>query len=380
MTGINLEAYTLKEKKQKASGTGSFLDVLNRDIKFSSQKFSDKKKERLYSELNILFAAGVDIKTALELIGQEQVKEADKQLVERIKNRIISGSNLSEAMNETGLFSLYEYYSIKIGEESGRLPDILMQLSIFFNKKIKQKRQIINALSYPIIVLVTVIGATVFMMKFVVPMFSDFFKRFNGELPFITKMVIASSEFVSAYFFYLFLAFSAASLALFSQRKKDWFRSLSVKVLIGLPVFGPLVQKIYMARFCQSMNLLTSAKTPLVTSLELVRNMVSFYPIEVSLAKAKEDILKGNSLHSTLSSFKIYNSRMVSLIKVGEEVNQLESIFEKLSKQYNDEVDHETSLLSSLIEPVMIIFLGLLVGTILIAMYLPLFQMSTTIN
>jgi type IV pilus assembly protein PilC len=141
-----------------------------------------------------------------------------------------------------------------------------------------------------------------------------------------------------------------------------------------------MISKIYLARFCQSMNLLISSKTPLVTAIELVKKMIGFYPIEISLEIMQEDIMKGQPLHISLSKFKIYNKRMVSLIKVAEEVNQLDTMFAKLAKQYTDEVEHETSILGSLIEPIMIIFLGLLVALILVAMYLPLFQMSNTVG
>nr|MBA3971958.1 type II secretion system F family protein [Bacteroidota bacterium] len=145
-------------------------------------------------------------------------------------------------------------------------------------------------------------------------------------------------------------------------------------------VVKSMVSKIYLARFCQSMNLLISAKTPLVTAIDLVKKMVGFYPIEVSLEIIQNDILQGVPLHVTLAKFEIYNKRMISLIKVAEEVNQLDTMFSKLAKQYSDEVEHQTSILGSLIEPIMIIFLGVLVAVILIAMYLPLFQMSSTIG
>ena len=128
------------------------------------------------------------------------------------------------------------------------------------------------------------------------------------------------------------------------------------------------------------MNLLISAKTPLVTAIELVKKMVGFYPIEVSLDTVQNDIMAGQQLHVSLSKFKIYNRRMISLIKVAEEVNQLDTMFAKLAQQYSDEVEHQTSIMGSLIEPIMIIFLGLLVAIILVAMYLPMFQMSSTVG
>ena len=361
-------------------GDKSAFDFLNKDIKFFDSGFNDKKKERFYSEFSILFAAGVDIRSALELIEEEQLKEKDKKLFAQIKEAVISGSSLSKAMEQTGVFSTYEFYSLQIGEESGRLTEILAELTNFFTKKIQQKRQLVSALSYPAVVFFVAIGAIFFMMKFVVPMFSDVFKRFKGELPYFTKLIIRWSDFFSNYSLYLLIGFVTVFGFLYSQRKAIWFRKLGADLILRTPVMKDMIGKIYLARFCQSMNLLISAKTPLVTAINLVQKMVGFYPIEASLEIIREDVMKGQSLHSSLSKFKIYNKRMISLIKVAEEVNQLDTMFARLAKQYSDEVEHQTSILGSLIEPIMIIFLGVLVAVILIAMYLPMFQMSSTVG
>lgn len=366
-------ATSAKERK----GT---LDFLNKDLKLFEGGFSDKKKERFYSELCILFSAGVDIRSALELIEEEQTKEKDKILFATIKESIIAGAGLSKAVEQTGMFSPYEYYSIQIGEESGSLTKVLQELSYFYSKKIQQKRQLISALSYPAVVFSASFGAIFFMMKFVVPMFADVFKRFKGELPYFTRLIIRLSDAFSNYSLCLFVGITIIVVFLYSKRRTVWFRKLSADVLLRTPIMKDMISKIYLARFCQSMNLLISAKTPLVTAIDLVKKMVGFYPIEVSLETIQEDILKGQPLHLSLSKFKIYNRRMISLIRVAEEVNQLDAMFARLAKQYSDEVEHQTSILGSLIEPIMIIFLGLLVAIILVAMYLPLFQMSSTVG
>lgn len=375
-----IDISTYKQKPKAAASRSKSMELLNKDISLFGQALSDKKKESFYSELNILFAAGVDIKTALELIEEEQPKAREKELFRKIKDAVVSGGSLSDAMNSTGKFSPYEYYSIKIGEESGRLTEVLEDLAKFFAGKIRQKRQVMNAVSYPIVVMLTAFGVIWFMLRFVVPMFADVFKRFKGELPAMTKVVIKASDFLGSNGLYIFLVLASLIAFIYMSRSKDWFRSRSTALLIRLPVFGDIFKKIYLARFCHSMHLLLSARTPLVSALELVQKMVGFYPIERSLETVKNDILHGSSLYNSLSKFTIYNSRMRSLIKVAEEVNQTDVIFARLAKQYTDEVEHRTSLLGSIIEPFMIVFLGLLVAVILIAMYLPLFQLSTSIH
>lgn len=380
MAKIDLNNIANKKLNTDSESKKDFFSFLNKDIKLFGSSFSDKKKERFYSELNILFSAGVDIRSALELIEEEQTKVKDKLLFNKIKESVIQGNSLSKAMNETGVFSTYEYFSLQIGEESGRLPQILNELANFYNKKIQQKRQLTSALSYPFIVFLSAFGAIFFMLKFVVPMFSDVFKRFKGKLPYFTEKIIELSDAFSNYSFYFIIGILLCFLFLYSQRNSIWYRKLSSKLILRIPIMNTLISKIYLARFCQSMNLLISAKTPIVKSIELVKKMVGFYPIEVSLEIIQDDILKGIPLSQSLSKFKIYNRRMISLIKVAEEVNQLDVMFGKLAKQYSDEVEHQTSILGSLIEPIMIIFLGLLVAIILIAMYLPLFQMSSTVG
>lgn len=382
MSKIDLNKFEPIKKKRielKKEEKGTF-DFLNKDLKLFGSGFSDKKKERFYSELCILFSARVDIRSALELIEEEQTKEKDKILFSTIKEAVISGSSLSKAMEQTGLFSAYEFYSLQIGEESGRLTEVLQELSTFFEKKIQQKRQLVSALSYPAVVFLASFGAIFFMLKFVVPMFADVFKRFKGELPYFTRLIIQLSDAFSNYAMYFIFGITLLILFLHNQRKTIWFRKLSANILLRTPIMKDMISKIYLARFSQSMNLLISAKTPLVTAIELVKKMVGFYPIEISLETIQEDIMRGQSLHSSLAKFKIYNKRMISLIKVAEEVNQLDTMFARLAKQYSDEVDYQTSILGSLIEPVMIIFLGLLVAIILVAMYLPLFQMSSTVG
>ena len=364
----------------KAKEKGEMFDFLNKDIQFFSASFSDKNKESFYSELHTLFSAGVDITSALELIEEEQEKEKDKELFLKIKTKVIAGDSLSDAIKSTNVFSAYEFYSLQIGEESGQLNNVLNELSIFFGKKIKQKRQLVSALSYPIIVFVASFGAIFFMMKFVVPMFADVFKRFKGELPYFTKLIVRISDLFSAYSIYFILAVLISIAVLYVNRNTIWYRKYSAELLLRTPIVKTMMSKIYLARFCQSMNLLIGAKIPLVTALDLVQKMIGFYPIEVSLDTVKKDILRGEALYSSLSKFKIYNKRMISLLKVAEEVNQMDVMFDKLSQQYSDEVEHQTSILGSLIEPVMIIFLGVLVAIILVAMYLPLFQMGSTIG
>lgn len=378
MPSIDLSGYK-KVKKQPVKmqgGSFSLMALLNKDISFGSEQLNDKKKEAFYLELSTLLLSGIDLKTSLELILVEQEKSKDKVIYESLKEKVLLGSALSESLKQAKKFSDYEFYSIRIGEETGKLGEVLADLAKFFKNKIGQRRKIISAITYPLIVLSTSLGAVFFMLKFVVPMFADVFLRFGGELPWITAVIIKASGFIDSSFVYLILLTIAFFAFLYFNKKKLWFRKFSSAILIKIPIIGPIVSKIYLARFANTMRLLVSTNTPLLRSIGLVKQMIGFYPIEHSLEEAEKSILLGESLHQSLSRFRFYPNKLIQLIKVGEEVNRLDYFFEKIADQYTEEVEYRTRTISSMLEPLIIIFLGLVVGLILIAMYLPMFQMS----
>ena len=225
--------------------------------------------------------------------------------------------------------------------------------------------------------MIVAFGAVWFMLRFVVPMFADMLKRFHTELPWITKTIISASETLGKYGPWIISGIISIVIFIYSQKKQTWFRKFSSAFVLRIPYIGKITQKVYLERFCHSMHLLLASRTPLVNALELVQKMAGFYPIEISLTKIREEIMRGSSLHECLAKFPVYNKRMISLIRVAEEVNQLDLMFNKPSKQYSEEIEHETSLLGSVIEPLMIVFLGLMVAVILVAMYLPMFKLSS---
>lgn len=382
MPSIDLNSYAKRKKPATASGkTGSkqdFSSFLNREISFGSKELSDKKKEYLYMELSSLLQAGINLKSSLELVAADQQKPQDKALFKQIQEAVLKGTALSSALQQTDKFSLYEVYSLQIGEETGKIIEVLADLAKYYQSKIRQRRKIVSALTYPCIVMCTSLGAVFFMLKFVVPMFGDVFKRFGGELPWLTAKILDMSQALENSFLYLVLIFAAIAAFVARSRSKEWFRRRASSVILKTPIVGSLVQKIYLARFANVMRLLINARLPLLRAIALIRQMIAYYPVEASLLKIEQDIMNGKSLHQSMQQFDIYPSKMIQLIKVGEETNQLDHFFGKISEQYVEEVEFKTAALSSLMEPLIIVFLGLVVGLILVAMYLPLFQMSNS--
>ncbi|MCG8577754.1 MAG: type II secretion system F family protein [Flavobacteriales bacterium] len=366
----------LSKKEEKAEQK---VGLLQRDIQLFGGGFGDKKKESFFSDLRTLLLAGVDLKSSLEIIIEEQPKKKEKELFLGIYEDIMRGKSLAMSMKDSGQFSDYEYYSVEIGEESNRLHAVLEELIRFYAGRAALKKQIYSVLSYPLFVLMITIGLVYFMMNNVVPMFADVYKQFGSDLPPLTKRIVNISNHFPTYM----MVFGGVVIGLFifinTQKKQEWFRKSISTVALRIPKVKSLVQMTYLARFTQSMHLLLSSKTPLVKSLELTRKMIKFYPLEQAIDQIVKDVAKGKSLHEGMAAFSIFPSRMISLIKVGESVNQLEPMLEKLSRQYNEDLKHQTTIIGKIMEPMIILIIGIVVGIILVAMYMPMFNMSNII-
>jgi type IV pilus assembly protein PilC len=381
VSGINLK--NVSQGRAKSVGDNSQWNlekILQTDINLFPVRFADKQKEAFYLELSTLLEAGLNIKSALDLIEAEQVKDGLKKILAALKENLVNGDSLWEAMKKSTQFTPYEYYSIQIGEETGQLYVVLNQLHLYFNSRLKQRRQFIGALSYPLVILITSIGAVSFMLLFIVPMFAEVFKRFGGELPYLTRIIISASSAIQSNFYWFLLAIIIPGIYLYINRNAIWLKQTSTRILKHVPVVGKIIYSIQLARFCTSMALLLGAKVPMIRSINLINKMVTFYPIQITLEPIAAGIISGETLHASMAKYPVYSKRMISLIKVGEEVNRLETFFEKLARQYGNDVEHHTNLLNTFLEPVMIIFLGIVIGFILLAMYLPMFEMSTSIG
>lgn len=385
METVNISEYRRQRKTgskvmvdKQVDGGVKWKELFTKDLTFGGSHLNDQKKDHFFFELSTLLQSGIDLKNSLDLVTLESLKDKHLGIYKEIKEKVINGESLARAVKGTGKFSDYDFFSIEIGEETGNLAEVLKDLAIYYKRKVDQRRKIVGALTYPAIVLCTSAAAVFFMLRFVVPMFSDVFKRFGGKLPWMTDMVIRSSKLMGALFLPGVLVVGLLIYFLYTNRNRDRFRDLSSRLVLKIPVIGELVTKIYLARFCNTMRLLISTKIPLLRAIAMSRHTIGFYPVEQSLKKVEQEIMAGKSLHLSLQEFPIYPPKMIQLVKVGEEINKLDYFFENIADQYVKEVEHQTSTVSKLIEPLIIIFLGLVVGFILISMYLPMFEMSNS--
>jgi type II secretory pathway component PulF len=375
-------AFKLENKTATSSNfKGSDIDkLLKKEITFFSKGFSNKKKQSLYLELSVLLKAGITIKEAISLIVESLKKQADKDLLEGIQAEIINGKPFSEALYATKQFSEYEYYSLKIGEESGTTARVCHELGVFYERKNEQNRVVVGALTYPAIVLSTAVLVVIFMLTYVVPMFQDIFRQNKMELPLLTRIIIKASGLIKTYgvlFILLLLAL------IFSGRllKENYrYKKTLHNLLLKVPVLGRFTSKVYLAQFTQAIALLSASKVPILNSIQMVGKMIQFVPLQQDLEKVEASILKGQSLSESLKATRLFDSRIISLVKVSEETNQTEYVFNQLNEQYNQEVIQQSKVMSTVLEPIIIVVVGGLVGVLLIAMYLPMFQLSSAIG
>ena len=362
------------------STTGDIERLLKTEIILFGSGFSNKKKQDFYMELAVLLKAGVTIKEALQLIIGSARKKADRELFEGILHNVINGTPFSEALKSSKYFTEYEFYSLKIGEETGTTAQICFELGGFYQRKNEQKRIVVAALTYPSIVISTALLVVVFMLSYVVPMFQDIFKQNNMELPFITKIIIKASSYTKAYGWLFFLAIAALFITTKVLKDNYLYKKYTHTLLLKLPVFGPFISKVYLTQFTQAITLLTAAKVPMLNSIQMVRKMIRFVPLQDSLELVETNILKGNSLSESLKGNQMFDNRIISLVKVAEETNQTEYIFKQLNEQYSQEVTQQSKIMATVLEPFIIVFVGILVAILLVAMYLPMFQLSSAIG
>lgn len=353
---------------------------LKKEITIFGSFFNSKKKEGFYGELAILVKAGLQLREALELLAGNQKKEKLKVFYRQMVVELDQGLGFSEVLKKRKEFTEYEYYSVEIGEESGNLSQVLHELATFFLQKNEQRRNLVNALTYPSIIICTAILVVVFMLRMVVPMFKDIFEQNDVELPAITQWVIAVSNSIERYGVFLILVIAVMIMLRKPLGRMEYFKRKWDYLILRVPYMGNFMRLVYMAQFTQAVSLLTTSKVPMLNSIQMARKMLKFFPVQDALDTMEVRILQGISLHQSLMGNDVFDHKMISLVKVAEETNQTEYIFKKLNEQYVVELQQKSKMLSTIMEPLIIVIIGFFVGVILVSMYLPMFRLSSVLG
>ena len=337
-------------------------------------------KRTFFSQLQTLIHSGLSFSRAFELII-EGAKTKEKALYVRIFDEVVSGKELWRSLEADKTFTELDRSVVRIGEETGRLVDALAFLTDYYQKREEQKRMVTSALSYPIITLSIAVIVLVFMLLVVVPMFEQVYARMGGELPAITRQIIGMSESAPAVLGIMVLL----GLSMYGVRhmlgSSDKYQSITSGIVMRLPLVSGLIRKYQVSRFSRIMHLLVSSDVPILQALYLMRGIITFYPYRQSIEEICRMIEKGQTLTDGMSRYeKIYGKRFLVLLKVGEETNSIEQMLLTQANDTNAELEHEIKQLNNIVEPFLILAIGIIVAFVLIAMYMPMFKLGVAIH
>jgi type IV pilus assembly protein PilC len=345
-------------------------------------KIKDVELLMFTKKLTTMMKAGLAIVPAMEMLKEQNENPNFNGIIEDLLILINSGVPLSQALGKyPNLFDNVYVNLIKAGESSGNLDTFLDRVSINLEKSIKIKKSIKKALMYPIILLTVALLVVGVMMIFVVPVFVEIFGNAGIELPLATRIVMSISDFlrdwtILIYISALIVGFKFIKKQLINNEK---FMFKLDALLLKSPVVGNLIINSIMARITMVLSNLIIGGVNLVQALEIVKNSISNSKIQTSLERVKREIFSGRPLSLSLRDTKDFPETMCGFIEVGEETGKLNDMLVTVSNYYEEEFDSTVDAFSQLMEPIMIVFLGLVIGFILVAMYTPIFQMGTTI-
>ncbi|MFC1584477.1 type II secretion system F family protein [Fibrobacterota bacterium] len=288
---------------------------------------------------------------------------------------------MSEAFSRHGrIFSDLYCHMIKAGESGGILDSILSRLAEYLEKAEKLARKIRGAMMYPLFVLIVAVAVIIVMLLKVVPTFAEMFVSFGGELPGPTKAVMGLSSFLQSYFYIILLITGGGAVFVYRFYKTEKGRFQVDRLLLKLPLLGDLIRKSSVARFTKTLGTLLGSGIPIIEALRVTSKTAGNRVLEMGIMKALESIKGGQTIAEPLKETGIFPPMVLQMIAVGEKTGKLSEMLDKVSEFYSDEVDSAVDTLTSMIEPVMIVVMGGIIGVILIAMYLPMFSMASTIG
>lgn len=356
-----------KLKKQKVGGGGS---ITEKDIALFTRQLATMVK------------SGVPLLQAFDIVGKGARNPAIGKLLSDIRTDVETGSNLGNAFRKYPLYFDDLFCNlVAAGEQAGILDSLLERLAIYKEKTLAIKAKIKGAMFYPVAILVVAFIITAVIMIFVVPAFKEVFSSFGGNLPAPTLIVVAISDFFVANWFYIFAVIGGSVYAFKEAFKRS--RALQImadKVSLKIPVFGDLLVKSAIARWTRTLSTMFAAGVPLVEALDSVGGASGNYVYQQATKKIQNEVMTGTNLTSAMEDAEIFPSMVVQMVQIGEESGQLDGMLGKVADFFEAEVDDAVDALASLMEPMIMVFLGGLIGGLVVAMYLPIFKLGSVVS
>ncbi|MBP9020188.1 MAG: type II secretion system F family protein [Syntrophobacterales bacterium] len=349
-------------------------------IPFFQQRVKEKEVVIFARQFSTMISAGLPIIQCLGMLASQEKNKAFAKVIQTIKEDIEGGSTLTDAMKKhPKIFDDLFVNLIAAGEAGGILDTILQRLSTYMEKSMKLKSRVKGAMTYPASVLFISIAVVVLLLLKVIPVFQKMFEGMGKALPAPTQFLVNASQFTQDYFLYMLggMVLLVVAFTRFYRTKEG--RAIVDRTILKAPIFGPLLKKVAVAKFSRTLSTMMASGVPIVEGLDIVSRTAGNVVIEEALQTTKRSISEGKTIAEPLKETGIFPPMVVQMISVGENTGALDTMLSKIADFYDDEVDAAVSAMTSLLEPVMMVFLGGVVGGMIIAMYLPIFQMASGI-
>jgi len=349
--------------------------------------FSGKKKIKLDDiamfarQLATMVDAGITLVAALDILGEQIDNKTFGAIILAVRNDVETGSSLSTALaKHKKVFSPLFINMVRAGESSGMLDDILDRLSQYLEKTSSLQKKVQSAMIYPAIVSGMAIGITLILLLKVVPIFKDIFSGFGAKLPMPTLILISISSALQKYF--LLIAMAVVGISFLFRRYLDTEKGRMVfdGFILNVPVFGILLRKVAISKFSRTLSTLVKSGVPILSALEIVGKTSGNKVVEMAVEEVRKNVREGEGIAAPLAKAKIFPTIMTRMVLVGEQSGELEKMLSKIADFYDEQVDTTVSGLTSIIEPLIIAFLGIVIGSVVIAMFLPIFKLSTVVG
>ncbi len=368
---IRITPSKIKPKPKDLFENISFLQpkVTNEDIIIFAKQFST------------MIDAGLPIVQCLDILHSQQENVTFKKMLKEIKDGVESGATFAETLKKyPKQFDDLFVNMIAAGEAGGILDIILRRLSSYMEKAAKLKAQVKGAMTYPMITIAIAVIVVGVIMVFVIPVFQDMFQGMGGQLPGPTLIVVGISEFVRANILYMIIGFVLFVFALKRFYKTEKGRLAMDTLLLKLPIFGDLIRKVSVAKFTRTMGTMLSSGVSILDALDIVAKTSGNKVVERSIYDIRFGIAEGRTMADPMLESGVFPSMVCQMISVGESTGALDAMLGKIADFYDDEVDQAVENLTAAIEPMMMVFLGVVIGGLVVAMYLPIFKMAAALG
>jgi len=332
-------------------------------------------------QFSVMIDAGLPLVQCLDILGQQQDNKAFQKVILQVRQDVESGSSLHEALRKhPQAFNDLYVHMVAAGEAGGILDTILQRLANYIEKSVKLKGQVRSALVYPVAVITIAIVVIYIILWKVIPVFASLFESLGTQLPFLTQVIVNLSRFIGRFWWLIGLVVFGGIFAIRQYYQTDAGRYQIDKLMLKLPIIGVLLRKIAVARFCRTLGTLLSSGVAILESLEITARTSGNAVIEEAILKVRKDVEEGKSLAEPLARTEQFPPMVCQMVGVGEQTGAMDTMLSKIADFYEDEVDAAVDGMMALLEPVMISFLGVVIGTIVVAMYLPMFSLISQIG